>query len=324
MSIGRGLSRGTASEKDRLEREAQAGTREDRPTVLRLRDIHTCPPVFQPRLGEDRNGATNGDHVRALVHQLDTMPAGARKLEPIAVYAAGRRFYIVDGHHRRAAYEKAGITEGIPVRHFEGTLEAAIHAALEFNSRAHLGLTNAERNEAAWRLVCIGEMKRPRITVAAIVQASRLSKKSVENMRALWRRLQARFGDNCDITGERLPAVFDTYREAVEADRGEKKEFTKEMRDAMIGQMVDKLGKALGKHPHQHPEMMGEALVRYLGEVRFASMVEEQGFMKVELEELEEFRAWKDRGAINPHVLHPAKCGFGDAGHDYRTDPSDF
>lgn len=311
MSIGRGLTKGTAAEKDRLEREALSGTREDRPAVLRLREIQTCPPVFQPRLGEGRNGATNRDHVRALVHQLDTMPAEARRLEPIVVYAVGRRFYIVDGHHRRAAYEDAGITDGVPVRHFEGTLEAAIHAALEFNSRAHLGMTNAERNEAAWRLVCIGEVKRPRITVAAIVQASRLSTRGVEKMRALWRRLQSRYGETCDITDRHVPAVFDSYKEALEADRGGKKEFTDEMRDAMIGQMVDKLGKALGKHPHQHPTIMGEALHRYLGPDRFASMVEDQGFMKVELEELEAFRAWRDEKATNPHVLHPAHGGFG-------------
>ncbi|MEE2953030.1 MAG: ParB N-terminal domain-containing protein [Pseudomonadota bacterium] len=321
MSLGRGLPKGTAAEKDRVEREALKGTREDRPATLRLRDIHTCPAVFQPRLGDGRNGATNPDHVQALVHQLDTMPADARRLEPITLYAVGRRFYVVDGHHRRAAYEEAGITDGVPVRHLEGTLEEAIHAALEMNSRAHLGMTNAERNEAAWRLVCIGELKRPRITVAAIVQASRLKGRSVEKMRALWRRLQARFGEDCDITGERRPAVFDSYKEALEADRGERKEFTDEMRDAMIGQIVDKLGKALGKHPHQHCGLMGEALHRYLGADRFASMVEDQGFMKVELEE---FRAWKDERPTNPHVLHPASGGFEERGSGLRVDPSDF
>lgn len=319
MSLGRGLPKGTAAEKDRLEREALKGTREDRPATLRLRDIHTCPAVFQPRLGEGRNGATNADHVRALVHQLDTMPADARRLEPIVVYAVGRRFYALDGHHRWAAYEEAGITDGVPVEHFEGTLEAAMVHAIAMNSRVHLNLDNGERNEAAWRLVCAGELLRPRMTVAAIVEASRLKSRSVEKMRALWKRLQLNYGTICGLTSERLPAVFDTYREALEADRGEKKEFTDEMKDAMIGQMMDKLGKALGKHPHHHPEMMGEALHRYLGADRFASMVEDQGFMKVDLEELEAFRAWRDVDGLNPHSLHPARCGFDgafDAGMD--------
>lgn len=309
MSFGKGSSSGTAAQKSRLEGEAQKGTRADRPAVLRLRDIHTCPAVFQPRLGDSQDGAHSRDHVRALVHQLDTMPAGARVLEPIVVYAVGRRFYALDGHHRRAAYEDAGLTEGIPVVHFEGTLEAAMGEAIKLNSRIHLNLEGAERNEAAWRLVCIGEAMKPRITVATIVEASRLKGRSVEKMRALWRRLQGRYGKPCDITGEHLPAIFDSYREALEADRGGKKEFTDEMREAIIGDMVDKLGKALGKHPHHHPEMMGVALHRYLGADRFATMVEDQGFMKVDLEELETFRVWQDQTPLARKPYTPQFAG---------------
>jgi hypothetical protein len=310
MSLGEGSPKGFAAERDRLEREAEKGARRDRPAVLPLRDISTCPAVFQPRNGDSCDGAHYPEHVRALVNHLGTMPVAARLLEPIVVYAVGRRFYALDGHHRRAAYEAAGITESIPVTHFEGTIAEAISEAYGLNSRVHLNLENGERNEAAWRLVCMGETLKPRMTVAAIVRHSRLKGRSVEKMRALYRRLQARFGGTCEFTGQHLPAVFDSYREALEADRGEKKEFTQEMREAMIGEMVDKLGKTFGKHPHHHPEMMGEALHRYLGGDRFALMAEGQGLMKVDVEELEAFRVWRDQSTADPHSLQPALCGF--------------
>lgn len=307
----RGSPKGFAKEKDRLEREAAKGSRQDQPSTLRLRDISTCPAVFQPRQGNSRDGAHYRCHVEALVHQLATMPTGAKVLEPIMVYAVGRSFYALDGHHRRAAYEAAAITEGIPVGHFTGTIEEAVREAYRLNSRVHLNLEASERNEAAWRLVCIGETSKPRMTVDAIVEASRLGRRSVEKMRTLYRRLQARFGETDEFTNDHVPAVFDSYREALEADRGERREFTEEMREALIDAMVDKLGKALGKHPHRHTEVMGEALHRYLGKDRFRDMAEYLGFTEVDPEELEAFQVWRDQSPRDPHSLQPALCGVG-------------
>jgi hypothetical protein len=305
-----GAPKGFAKEKERLEREAAKGSLTEQPTNLRLREIKTCPAVFQPRQGSQRDGAHYEDHVDALVHQLGTMPADARVLEPIVVYAAGRSFYVLDGHHRRAAYEAARMTDSIPVAHFTGTIDEAIREAYRLNSRVHLNLEKSERNEAAWRLVCIGETTKPRMTVDAIVEASRLGRRSVEKMRMLWRRLQARYGKTDEFTNDRVPAVFDSYREALEADRGEKREFTDEMREAMIDGMVDKLGKAFGKHAHRHTDEMGEALQRYLGEHCFKQMAEHLGYAKVDVEELEEFLVAKNKEVKDPHSLHPAQCGF--------------
>lgn len=267
--------------------------------------------MFQPRQGKSRDGAHYRDHVEALVHQLDTMPRDARVLEPILVYAVGRSFDALDGRHRRAAYEAAGITDGIPVEHFTGTIEEAVREAYRLNSRVHLNLEKSERNEAAWRLVCIGETTKPRMTVDAIVEASRLGRRSVEKMRMLYRRLQFRFGETDEFTNDRVPAVFDSYREALEADRGEKKDFTDEMKEAIVDAMVDKLGKALGKHPHKHSEVMGEALHRYLGKDRFKEMAEYLGFIEIDPEELEAFQVWRERSPTNPHALQPAQCGVG-------------
>ncbi|GLS44056.1 ParB/Srx family N-terminal domain-containing protein [Methylobacterium brachythecii] len=306
MISTQGAPKGFAKEKERLEREAAKGSPKDQPTTLRLGEIKTCPAVFQPRQGSQRDGAHYRDHVEALVHQLDTMPAHVRVLEPIVVYAVGWSFYVLDGHHRRAAYEAAGITEGIPVGHFTGTIDEAIREAYRLNSRVHLNLEKSERNEAAWRLVCIGETSKPRMTVDAIVEASRLGRRSVEKMRMLWRRLQTRYGEIDEFTNDHVPAVFESYREALEADRGEKREFTDEMREAMIDGMVDKLGKAFGKHAHRHTDEMGEALQRYLGEHSFKQMAEHLGYAKVDMDELEDFLVAKARGAKDPHSLHPA------------------
>lgn len=312
---------GFTREMDRLEREATKGARTDRPIVLPLKALQTCSAVFQPRLGKDRNGAHNPDHVRALVHQLDTMPANSKALEPIVVYAIGKKFYTLDGHHRRAAYHAAGITEAIPVTYFEGTLAEAIREACRLNSKVYLNMENADRNEAAWRMTCVGETLTPRTTVDAIVEASRLGRRSVENMRALYRRLQERFAETCEITGERLPATFDSYREALQMDRGTSKEYTEEAKQALISEMVDKLGKALGKHPHRHPDETGEALFRYLGATTFAAMAEAQGYVKVDLDAYEAFQNGAP-AAGNPQSLDPAICGSHGAARDRGPDPS--
>jgi ParB-like chromosome segregation protein Spo0J len=42
--------------------------------------------------------------------------ASGTPLDPILVYLVGERFYVMDGHHRLAAYDTAKWTGNIPVR----------------------------------------------------------------------------------------------------------------------------------------------------------------------------------------------------------------
>ena len=76
------------------------------------------------------------------------------ELDPVLVFAAGRWFYLIDGHHRLQAYRREDKRD-IPVEAFEGTPEEAVLAARKANSRAKLSMTNLERQNAAWQLVLL-------------------------------------------------------------------------------------------------------------------------------------------------------------------------
>lgn len=75
-----------------------------------------------------------------------------RQLEPILVLTIGKKVYVVDGHHRLAAYATVG-RKAIPVEHFNGGLEAAWHRSLDANIRDKLPMTRQDKYEAAFTLV---------------------------------------------------------------------------------------------------------------------------------------------------------------------------
>jgi ParB-like chromosome segregation protein Spo0J len=96
------------------------------------------------------------DHVTRHNHTLDLAKAIAESaggLEPILLFPVGRRFYVIDGHHRLAAYDTAKWSKGIPARIFDGTLDAAFKEALRTNSRNKLPMTKVDKQDAAWRIV---------------------------------------------------------------------------------------------------------------------------------------------------------------------------
>jgi ParB-like chromosome segregation protein Spo0J len=56
-------------------------------------------------------------------------------LEPLLVFPVDGQFYVMDGHHRLAAYHTVSWKKHIPVEVFEGTFEEAHREALRRNSR---------------------------------------------------------------------------------------------------------------------------------------------------------------------------------------------
>lgn len=106
-------------------------------------------------------------------------------LEPLLVFPVISRFYIMDGHHRLAAYKAVKWSKPIPVEIFKGTLAEARIEALRRNSRNKLSMTNREKSEAAWRLVKAECYSRPEIKAAAGVSIS-----NVRDMKAVWEQLK--------------------------------------------------------------------------------------------------------------------------------------
>jgi hypothetical protein len=84
-----------------------------RPDAVPARAIKRCPTLFQPRGWEDEDEA----HVQGLMRALQRAPG--KRLDAILVMSIGRDLYVIDGHHRLAAYEAAKVTASVP----SGTLK---------------------------------------------------------------------------------------------------------------------------------------------------------------------------------------------------------
>ena len=142
----------TLEDLKRLETVGPALT--ERPEVLLLKDIHVAPLVFQWRPANDEL-AFEEQLMSDLVRHIegDDPP---RALDPIVVTAIGSKFFVIDGHHRLAAYHATRWKRPVPVRHFNGTLKEAEATALSLNVKNKLPMTRDARSEAAWRMMVAG------------------------------------------------------------------------------------------------------------------------------------------------------------------------
>jgi hypothetical protein len=135
-------------------------------THLRRQDIKAAEDgVFQWR---DRryDPRSKAHHIAVLVHALSITGA---PFYPLLVFPAGGRYFVIDGHHRLAAYEQSDWNDPIPVDVFKGSLADARLAALSSNSKDKLAMSRVEKSDAAWRLVAEDQLSKQRITDLGLV-----------------------------------------------------------------------------------------------------------------------------------------------------------
>jgi len=216
------------------------------PDRLPWRSIKQLPELFQPR---GPNG-TDEKHVQDLKRGLEVSKA----LEPVLVAWIGPDAYLIDGHHRMLAYKLARRAEPIPVVSFTGSVDAAVLAAGEANSRAKLPMSTRERMNYGWRLVLMGK----HYTKVMIVQAAGVSDRQV----ALMRRAAKDLGSQAFA-----------YREWWQAQQAAKGNSSEPLTDdeqeakleAMAGQWADTLAKTFSTKLAQNPELAARALSHYFG-----------------------------------------------------------
>jgi hypothetical protein len=138
--------------------------------------------VFQWRFTREDIGARD-DHVLDLANIIKST---GKPLDPIIVFDAGAQYYVVDGHHRLAAYDTARWTKAIPVSVGEGSLEQAAQAALKRNSKNTRNLSKKEKQEAAWKL----GKRLPRQTREVIEGMTTVSLSAQDRMRSLLKKLR--------------------------------------------------------------------------------------------------------------------------------------
>lgn len=141
--------------------EAPVGPMPDR---VPLADLEVIEVLFQPRTMSEKH--------------LDDLKRAIRSvgpLEPLLVLPVGQRMIVVDGHHRREAYELVGFTAPVPVTYFQGSPRQAMFEAVRQNSMAKLPMHNREKQDYAWKLVLVGDSSKNEISVATGVSTSQVA-----------------------------------------------------------------------------------------------------------------------------------------------------
>lgn len=111
---------------------------------------------------------------------------GGKPLDPILVWWAGDQFFVIDGHHRLAAYDYAKWDQPIPVEVFEGSFDDARLRALQGNVKDKLPMSKTAKANAAWRLVKEGQMGKDETADLDLV-----SRSTVATMRRKLREMEA-------------------------------------------------------------------------------------------------------------------------------------
>lgn len=253
------------------------------PSALDLEDLRTMLSVFQPRDLSFREGEDEA-HLRVLTKAVGN-PEKPMYLEAITVWWGGDRWYILDGHHRKLAYRRAGVSKSIPVRVFKGTLDEAMAEAVSLNSKDKMPMRLSEKMNKAWQLaVCTG------LTKGQIVAACSVADGSVATMRRTKRDLVA--------LGSTVPQMLEmTWDEArLEAQGRAKPPVDLETAlERRARGYAKSLAQAVGNRPHKDPEafalallMLDERLPRSLMETgAWASAVVSLRNDQAELEEQE-------------------------------------
>ena len=88
-------------------------------------------------------------------------------LDPVLIWWSGKRWRVIDGHHRMMAYQQTTTDtkrpvkiDAVPVEVFEGTLHEAIHEATRRNSKDKFAMSKTDKLERAWKFTAMGGMSR--------------------------------------------------------------------------------------------------------------------------------------------------------------------
>lgn len=149
----------------------------DRPTIARMVSI------FQPRELDGR-WAEDERHTENLAALIGS-PERPSYLDAMTVWWGGDRWYIIDGHHRLVAYDRAQVRKSLPVQVFEGTLEDAMAEAARSNSKDRLVMRQEDKLNFAWKLTLTTGLSKARVA-----EACGASERTVANMRSVRDKLK--------------------------------------------------------------------------------------------------------------------------------------
>ncbi len=218
-----------------LERTAKPSNMTDEPWVS-VKKLVVAEKVFQWR-GEHSDLHAEERHMRELMRTLEL----GRNLQPIVVIRLGKKLYVVDGHHRLAAYAALGKTE-VPAAYFKGNLEAAFLKSLDINIRDKLPISRMDKFEAAFRLVKHKTRYHHSMTWEEIAQRAVVSERLVYKMQAILREHRKAREWSWGKTLEKIVNAERVYKPGSD-------EFRDEHARKMAEQIMSKVGMNLTANP---------------------------------------------------------------------------
>lgn len=255
------------------ERASFTGNPKRKPSRLTIAEIEEEADFFQPRLNAGVE-ATSVSHIDNLLKALSQDEAVG--LGELTVWWSGRRYVLVDGHHRLAAYRQysetaRGIERGgvakitVAVECLTGTLKEARDASFKGNSRDKLAMSKEAKVEGAWRVVCDDDgTSKPEIAGMC-----GCSERLVANMRAARGKLIAGGADSKRMTAKRIAGLswFDARRMA-EGGHEEREYDAWAVSEAVAKDWAMRFGKTFADKPTKAPETFARAISIYSPAIR--------------------------------------------------------
>jgi|GEM_PF-3050808 len=177
-------------------------------------------------------------------------------LQPVLVIRRGGKVFLIDGRHRKRAYEQLGRGSSIPVVEFRGTPQEALLEGQRANKLHILAMTKDERMNCAWKLVKLDAADACRFTLRQIMAAG-VSRGQVTTMRKVLRELQDGF-------------EHATWKSAMRAysktpEREWTEEEIEEMNEAQAQEAADRFARIQGTRLADRPEVLARMIEIYSG-----------------------------------------------------------
>lgn len=224
--------------------------------VIPLEQLEVMTSVFQPRsVGDD---FASEKHTKTLMEAI--MQETGNVLDPVTCWWSGRRWLVLDGHHRLAAYNKLRESnkgaKAIPVTVFLGSLQSAHLESIRLNSKDKLAMSRENKSTKAWHLVMLSV----NLSKREIANVCKVGTNTVSRMRARRLELIEQFGEKW------LEQIDDmSWKEVL--NFGVQRDYDEEWQDRTVNDWTRRLQKTFGNTPQKQPELFARALEGYSPEL---------------------------------------------------------
>jgi hypothetical protein len=179
-----------ALERRALKKLMRGVSRTDAPDSLLIGDIKEASSLFQPR---DDSIAFAPGRSEGHVSSLSKVLKAGGLLDPLTVVALGNDWYLIDGHHRLAAYRGQQWSQSIPVNVLsceltgDQRIDWAIELSYADNKKVRLNINGRDKADGAWRSV----VQNAELSKAETAERYGVSPSTVADMRRTKTALEA-------------------------------------------------------------------------------------------------------------------------------------